>query len=100
MNYMIGDKVSYVGSRHKLSGKLGIILSRVLNCSSEYVVEFDDTYVMHESLIARYTGSQTKDKPANAEPRQKKRDGEVMIKEEKPQDAKLFISEDDQKYAD
>lgn len=100
MNYMIGDKVAYTGSRHKLSGKLGIILSRVLNCPSEYVVEFDDTYVMHESLLARPQFSQTKEKPTDAEPRRKKRDDEVIIKEEKPQDTKLFISEDDQKYAD
>jgi hypothetical protein len=85
-----------------LAGKLGIIISRVLNCSSEFVIDFgDDTFVMNEQLLTRYNPS-LKEK-VDTEVRKKKQDDkEPMIKEEKPKEEPktIFISEDDQSYAD
>jgi len=54
-----GDKVSYVGERHRgdLSGAEGTVLSQVKNCPEELVVEFsDDAWVLHESLLCKFAG--------------------------------------------
>jgi hypothetical protein len=97
---MIGDHVSYVGSRFKLAGKLGIVISRVLNQPDEMIVDFgDDSFVIHESLLSRPQLSQTREK--NSEPRKKRPENEPIIKEEKPKETKdLFISDERTDYAD
>lgn len=99
MVFMVGDRVSYVGTRFKLAGKTGIIEARVQNQDNTFVVDFgDDAFVMSGSLLTRYNPSQAKEKQS---PKHQKPDNEPMIKEEKPKETKsIFISEDDQSYAD
>lgn len=100
MNFMVSDKVSYVGNRFKLAGKLGIIEARIQNQDDTYVIDFGgEAYVMSGSLLSRYAPSQAKEKPDH---KHKKPGNEPVIKEEKPkEEAKaIFISEDDQSYAD
>jgi len=101
MVFMVSDKVSYVGTRFKLAGKLGTIEARVQNQDDTYVVDFGgEAYVMSGSLLTRPTYSQAKEKPAQ-DHKPKKNDNEPMIKEEKPKEARtIFISEEDQSYAD
>lgn len=101
MVFMIGDRVSYVGTRFKLAGKAGIIEARVQNQDDTFVVDFgDDAYVMSGSLLSRFSASQAKEKPQ--QDHKPKKHNEPMIKEEKPKEEpkQLFISEDDQSYAD
>lgn len=102
MSFMVSDKVSYVGTRFKLAGKLGIIEARVQKQEDTYVVDFGgEAYVMAGSLLSRYSPSQAQAKKEH-DHKHKKPDNEPVIKEEKPkEEAKsIFISEDDQSYAD
>jgi hypothetical protein len=93
--FMNGDKVSYVGSKFKLAGKLGTVISRVQNCQEELIVDFgEDTYVMHESLLTRYNPSQIKEREEE-EPKRKKKTEEHDTKQ-----TRIMISDDDQTYGD
>jgi hypothetical protein len=52
MKFMLGEKVSYTGSKHsqELHGKLGEIIGRVSNDPEGVVVDFgSDSYVMNEN---------------------------------------------------
>jgi hypothetical protein len=56
--FMPGDRVQHVGARSELRGRYGFVVSRVLNDTTEYVVEFgDDSYVVsvNQLVRAKYT---------------------------------------------
>lgn len=60
MNYSIGDKVSYCGSKFAsdLGGKMGEICNRVINQEDHYVVAFGDgDYIMPTSSLTRFQGN-------------------------------------------
>jgi hypothetical protein len=63
------DQVKYCGEklRSELGGSLGTICARVNGSDSSYVVDFGkDAYVLHESLLTRFTPN-TKEEVAKAE---------------------------------
>lgn len=89
--YMPGDKVFYVGEKHKmdLTGKegkpyVGLIHAGVTNQPGHYVVEFPDTkehdsYVMSEQVLSKYRPANVKVDHRNDGPeiqRKRKRNSE------------------------
>jgi hypothetical protein len=75
--FMPFDKVSYTGTRFakELHGDLGIVLTRVQNQPSHYVVDFSkESYVLHESYLMPFQQSPDKKKHTGpeVEPRRKR----------------------------
>lgn len=70
MSFQVGAEVSYVGTKsaHELGDSKGVVLSRVRNCSTEFVVEFgDDAYVVEERDLAPFRGYKNKPKEKGPE---------------------------------
>lgn len=78
-----GDKVVYVGDLHRaeLGGAEGTVIAQVRNCEVELVVDFgEDAWVLHESLLQRFSGYKDKgDKPEKHGEKKAKPGPEVQV---------------------
>jgi hypothetical protein len=78
--FMIDDKVSYDGSdetlQRKFGGKLGVIVARVGNCASEYVVNFGSDDIILEERELRRARSTDKEPEVNNKKRRNRKEEE------------------------